>query len=80
MKQNYKIVGRWWNNHCIELIEKDGEFYRLTGWNGYEYAGCWKCLNEFDEAPDKRKYCLRPVYSEKENENGAFDIIDYQIL
>lgn len=75
-----KKIGTWWNDRDIDLVEIEGEIFRLAGWNGEEFTNCWKCLNEFDADPDNRSYNIRLIYDEKENENGGFDIIDYQIL
>lgn len=73
MAQNYKTVGNWWNARDIELIEKNGEIYRLDGWNGYQYNDCWKCGGKYNMDVIEEGIVIVPVYSEDD------DIIDYEI-
>lgn len=69
----------WMNNPYIEIVEIEGEFYALYGWNGEEYLHCWKCLDAFTAAPDGKEYEVREICSEEENEFGCFDILGYEV-
>jgi len=78
MAKGFKNAGKWWNDQDIELIEKDGKTYALNGWNGEEYWNCWECTGEFKMDASKEEYRITPVY--KENTEGDFDIVDYEVF
>jgi len=68
----------WWNDRDIEVIEIEGRFIALNGWNGEEYLDCW----EVKEVSNGKAYGIkedglkvRPLY--KENE-GDFEITGYE--
>jgi hypothetical protein len=75
-----KSVGNWWNDNSIELVEVDGSVYALYGWNGEKYCNCWKCSGDYYMTASKEEYTLTPVYSEEENENGGYDVVDYEVF
>jgi hypothetical protein len=75
-----KIIGNWWNDKNIQLAEVNGAVYALNGWNGEKYTDCWKCSGEFNMTASKESYELTPIYSEEDNENGGFDVVDYEVF
>ena len=83
------IIGKWAGSD-IDVVEIDGSFYALDGWNGEKYLHCWKCIDRFTAAPDGEEYEIRPVYDwsawnddagEFQDENGGAisGIIGYEI-
>lgn len=67
------IVGNWWNDDSIELIEIDGEIYALYGWNGEQYLHCWKCIDRYTAVDDGVEYEIKPIYNED------YEIIGYEM-
>ena len=74
-----KEVGTWWNDSSIELVNIDGSVYALNGWNGEKWTDCWECTGKYLTEASEEKYIIVPIYSEEENENGGYDVIDYEV-
>ena len=74
----FKIVGQWWNNKNIELVEIGGIVYALNNWNGETYNNCWICLGENLMDASQEEYTIKPIY--KEIGEDEFQIIDYIII
>ena len=74
----FKIVGEWWNDKNIELVNIDGVVYALNNWNGETYNNCWICTgdNLMDASDDE--YIIKPIY--KEVDEDEFEIIDYIVI
>ena len=74
----FKIVGKWWNDKNIELVDIDGVVYALNNWNGETYNNCWICTgaNLMDASDDE--YIIKPIY--KEVDEDEFEIIDYIVI
>ncbi len=72
-----KIVGRYWNDNTIDIVEIDGEMYALYGWNGEEFYHCWKVLDSkgLDRVEDDREYVLTPVYEQIDEDE--YQIVNY---
>lgn len=74
-----KVAGCWWNDKSIEVIEIDGEYLALYGWNGEEYVKCFYVTDEvsgifYELAPGREgDCCAYPVY------DGSGEIIDYRV-
>ncbi len=68
-----KMIGKWIDTD-IDVVEINGEFYALHGWNGEKYTEAWKCIDRFTAAEDSKKYEVKPVYDwERWNEeDGEF--------
>lgn len=77
-----KIIGKWWNDKNIDLLEFEGTIYALHGWNGESFTECWECLDEFNFRNDE-SYTIKPIIGEylEDEENNCFtsDVIDYEI-
>ena len=56
----FKIVGQWWNNKNIKLVEIDGIVYALNNWNGETYNNCWICLGENLMDASQEEYTIKP--------------------
>ena len=57
------IIGKWAGSD-IDVVEIDGSFYALNGWNGEKYLHCWKCADRFTADPDDdREYEIAPAYN-----------------
>ena len=88
-----KIIGGWWNDRDIELVQlNDGRVYALNGWSGEVYTSCWECTGEHHMDASKEEYTLRPVYrvdaehidlSRIEEDSPewerAWDVVDYDV-
>ena len=60
---NGKIVGNWWNNKDIELLQmEDGKIYALNDWNGECWLNCWECLGEYNMNSSDDEYIITPIY------------------
>lgn len=56
-----KVVGRWWADREIELVEINREVYALYGWNGKKWTKCWKCTGEYFMDASEETYSVTPV-------------------
>lgn len=73
-----KVVGKYWNDKNLDIVEVNGEYYVINDdWNGEHYFGCWKVLdvNGIEKADDN-SYILTPKYMKKEDD---FEIVDYEV-
>lgn len=68
-----KMIGTWWNDRNIDLVEVEGRIYALSGWNGECYLKCWECTGEYNMDASKEEYILSPIYGESDN------IINYEV-
>lgn len=61
MNKYGKIVGRFWNDKEIPIIEYDKKMYALYGWDGEKYRECWRVLDVhgLKNAKDRKKYTFR---------------------
>lgn len=69
------MVGSWWNDRDIDIVEIDGGRYALNGWNGEKYTDCFKVIDRFTPDPDDdRVYEIAPVYdwSEYDEDTETF--------
>lgn len=73
-----KIVGKWWANKSIEMVEIDGAVYALDGWNGESYLNCWKCTGDYLMDASEKTYTLVPAY--KETKDGDFIVVNYNVI
>ena len=71
---------KWWTGD-IEVVEVEGRFIALDGWNGETYLDCW----EVEEIKIDTAYGIkvdglqvRPVYTE--NEDGEFELKGYELM
>lgn len=62
----------------VNILEKDGVYYALNGWNGEKYYNCYK-VDKFGYALDEEKndYIITPIY--QITENDEFILVDYNI-
>lgn len=72
-----KIVGNWWNDRSIDLVEVDGHVYALYGWNGEAYLHCWECTGYHYMDASEEEFELVPVYTQTDDDD--FDIVDYEV-
>ena len=73
------IIGTWWSDNNIELVEIDGKIYALDGWNGEKYLHCWECIDRFTVADDNAEYEIRPIYNSDETIDEV-EIIDFEVI
>ena len=74
-------MNTWFENKEIEIIEINGKWYALNGWNGEVYADCWET-----EEPTHGTACdvlkdnitIRPIY--KECNEQQFDVKGYEVV
>src|SRR5690625_4090140 len=64
MKATLKVVGTWWNDNSIDLVEIDGEPYALNGGNGEAYIDSWKCSGEYLDEASEESYSIRPKHAD----------------
>lgn len=87
-----KIIGKWWNDASIDLVELDGTVYALNGWNGEVFTECWECFGDFFNEAGEKSYTLQPIYrfqaenialgSLEENSpewDAAVEVVDYEV-
>lgn len=72
------FVDYWWNDNSIKLVKINGKIYALYGWNGEKYLHCWECTDKFTVVNESIEYEIAPIY--KENEDGEFEIVDYEVM
>ena len=70
-----KIIGNWWADHNIELVEINKKIYALSGWNGEKWCSCWQCSGKYNMDASQETYIIYPVYAA--DINGNFEIINY---
>lgn len=74
-------MNTWFANKEIEIVEINGKWYALNGWNGEVYTDCWET-----EEPTPGTACnvidnnieIRPIYKEIEEDN--FEITGYEVI
>lgn len=66
-----QIVGRLWNDSTKEIVEIDGAFYVLDGWNGDYYNHCWEVLDPkgLERVGSSVEYVIEPVYTQVNNDD-----------
>lgn len=74
-----KVLGHWWADKDIEVVEIKGKAVALWEFNGEVYASSFYVSDEingcfFDAGID---ICVKPVY--QETGEGEFENIDYEI-
>lgn len=71
-----KVVGNLWNDQEIDIVDIDGRFFALYGWDNELWLHCWEVKDKMGlEAVNKREYAILPIYI-NEDENK---IIDYRL-
>lgn len=74
--KNFTVVGRWWNDNSIELIEINSEgVFALHGWNGERYTDSWKVDSSDMTMASEKEYTVIPEYEEVAQ--GEFEIVRY---
>lgn len=73
---NFKIVGRWWNDKSIELVEIDNTVYALGGWNGESFNNCWVCTGEYYMDASEEEYSITPIYNDNKDNP---EVIAYEV-
>lgn len=74
-----KIVGRWWNNPCLDIVEIESRFFVLNDWNGENWGDCFEVAKDLCEIIDKSvKHCIAPIYIEHYDDD--FEIVGYKKL
>lgn len=74
-----KEVGEWWDDRDIKVVEIDGEYLALNGWNGESFVDCFYVKEEWHgrffelDAEHEGTYCADPVYDDLD------EIIDYRV-
>ena len=61
-----RIVDRLWNDTAKKIVEIDGAFYVLDGWNGDSYNHCWEVLDPkgLERVGSGVEYVIEPVYKQ----------------
>lgn len=75
---NFAIIGRWWENRDIELLDYNGEIFALYNWNGDSYLDCWKVEDNLFDVVNSGEYIITPIY--KEVGEDEWVIVDYEIF
>ncbi|MBD5136922.1 MAG: hypothetical protein HDT39_13295 [Lachnospiraceae bacterium] len=73
-----KTVGRWHACPDIEIVEIEGRYIALFGWNGFAYWNCWEVKEIIDGVGFdivKDGITARPIYAEEDLESD--DFVDY---
>ena len=71
---------KWWTGD-IEVVEIEGRFIALDGWNGEEYTDCWEVKEivrdtAYGVKADGLK--AKPIYEEIEQDN--FELTGYEFI
>ena len=62
MNESYRIVGHWNRNiDAPVIVEIQGRYYALDGWDGDAFRHCWECFSLSDRMDDK-VYTITPDY------------------
>ena len=70
--------GKFWNGNDIYTVKLNGQWYVLDGWNGERYTDCWAVKDEEGlNRVNSDIYEISPV--ERENKNGDFEVIGYEV-
>jgi hypothetical protein len=91
MNANGKQVGYWFAGDSIKVIQLDGLYLALDGWNGEKYTECWRCaypgkgIYTFTEKvqSDDRTYEVVPIEEDELDEDGELTqvrIVGYKIV
>ena len=78
-------IKRLWDNKEIEVVEINGRWFALSGWNGEVYLHCWETDEQTFDIEDDQEYKIKPIYQGigEPDEDGDFeqyDVVDYEIM
>ena len=76
---------RLWSNKNIEVVEIDGRWFALYGWNGEAYYNCWETDENTIAIDSDNKYEIKPIYQgigepDEDGDYDQYDIVGYEIL
>ena len=74
-------MNTWFASKEIEVVEIEGKWYALYGWNGEIYMDCWETEKpthgtSHDVLEDN--IAIRPIYKEIEEDN--FELVGYEVV
>ncbi len=76
------LLGRWWNDNEIEVVEIGGKAVALYGWNGEEYLHCFEVTNRingiYHDSVDSKEYSVRPVYTKLDEDE--YELTGYEFV
>ena len=78
-------IKRLWNNKEIEVVEINGRWFALYGWNGEAYLDCWETDEHTFSKEDGKVYEIKPVYEgigepDEDGDYLQYDIVRYEII
>jgi|GEM_PF-1989084 len=70
----FRVVGKWWEDKTVEIIEKDGIYYGLKGWNGESFADSFVFyVDDYTQETEiEEGYIITPEY---DDDNKLMDYI-----
>lgn len=68
---------RLWNNSDIEVVEINGRWFALYGWNGEAYLDCWETDENTFNVYDGKVYEIAPVYQANGDD---YEVVDFEII
>lgn len=68
----------------LEVVEIEGSYYVLDGWNGEVWTNCWE-IDNLGNSLSNETYEIRPIYSgvgepDKDGDFEQYEITDYEII
>lgn len=77
-----KVVGTWWKSRDIEIVEVNGRYIALSGWNGESFLDCWEVTELVDGLGFdilKDGIIARPVYNDELESDDYTEPINYEL-
>lgn len=71
-------IKRLWNNKEIEVVEINGRWFALCGWNGETYLDCWETDENTFNVEDGKVYEIKPMYNQIEDDD--YEVVNFEII
>ena len=71
-------IKRLWSDKSIEVVEIDGRWFAVYGWNGEMYYDCWETDENTFSLEDSKTYTIKPICTEVYEDE--FEIVGYMLV
>ena len=76
-----KLVG----SKDIEVVEIDGRWFALVGWNGESYIHCSETNKDAELLDSDKEYEIKPIYQgvgepDEDEEYFMYEVVGYELM
>lgn len=77
-------MNTWFADKDIEVVEIEGKWYALNGWNGEDYTECWETeqptYGTSCEVLSEEHVVIRPILKPYPDDEEQFYVSRYELL